>query len=258
MVKTKRIADGYVEDIIAPDHFLGGSLPQEVLQKNRDWRPFMPDGERQSRNGVETNNCTAFGTLSAQEAYMRRKYNFNVNWSDRYLGERAGTRGAGNSPHTVVESQRTYAGMVPEEVLPFSDRIQSQEDYFSGVEFRHKLMGLHWLNEWEVQHEWVLNGTETNWQDQIYDALQYSPIGIAVQAWSRNGDRYVRTGHDTHWCVLVGAKKKDHWLIYDSYAPFFKELDWDFKFFRAKRYRIIPREDFSTKFYVRAVAGLLK
>lgn len=258
MIRTEVLSDGYIEDNIAEDHYLGGTLPIEVLQKDRDWRSFMPEGERQKRNGVETNNCTAFGTLSAQEGYMRRKYNFNVNWSDRYLGARAGTKGAGNSPHTVVETQRTFAGMIPEEVLPFSDRISSQSEYFDGVEFRHKLMGLHWLNEWEVQHEWVFDHRETNWRDQLYDSLQFSPIGIAVQAWSMDGDRYVRTGGDTHWCTLVYAKKNDHWLIYDSYAPFYKKLSWDFGFTRAKRYRMIPREDFSSQFYIRAVVGLLK
>ena len=249
---------GYIEDAILPDHYLGGALPFEVLQEDRDWRPFIPEGERQRNTHLDTNNCTAFGTLNAQEGYMRRRYSFDVNFSDRYLGSRAGTSGPGNSPHTVIEAQRNFAGMVPEQILPFSSRIQSQREYFDGVTFSHKLMGLQWLHQWEIQHEWALNGKETNWQDQLYDALQFSPIGIAVRAWSNDGERYVRTGDDNHWCTLVYAKKNDYWMIADSYSPFYKKLDWNFGFTRAKRYRVIPREDFSSQFYLRAVIGLLR
>lgn len=249
---------GYIEDTITDEQYLAGALPSEILRPDRDWMAFMPQGEIQNVNGVETNNCTAFGTLNAEEGYMKARYSFDVNFSDRYMGIRAGTKGAGNSPHTVVEVQRTFAGMVPEQILPFSNDIKTQEQYFSGATFPHKLMGLQWLYEWEIQHEWVLNGTETNWQDQLYDALQFSPIGLAVYAWREDKGIFVRRGADTHWCTLAGAKKNDYWLVYDSYDKFFKKLEWNFGFTRAKRYRIIPREDFSSKFYIRAIAGMMK
>lgn len=248
---------GYIEDTIADDHYITGTLSAQQTYPDRNWLTFLPSEEKQKLMRVETSNCTAFGTMNVVEGFMKRVYGLDVNFSDRYLGSRAGTTARGNSPHKVAETLRNFAGAVPEKDLPFTD-VQDIDEYYNAVNFSHKLSGAVWLREWEVRHEWALNGTETNWQDQLYDALQFSPIGIAVQAWSREGERYVRTGKDTHWASLVYAVKGHYWVVFDSYAPHIKKLSWDYGFTRAKRYDIFPREDFSLQFYARLGAGFFK
>jgi len=254
---TTHIHDGYIEDVISERDYLNGTLEPTILVPDRNWRTYIPEGERQQKNSIETNNCTSFGTHNALEALVRCVTGKRVNFSDRYLGIRSGNTGSGNSPHKVIETLRKFAGTVPEKELPFTSNIKTIDDYYSGVSFAHRVAGVKWLMQYEVQHEWVLTGQETNWQDALYDTLQFSPIGIAVQAWGRDGEYYVRMGPDTHWCVLVGADKGKYWLVADSYAPYFKKLEWDFGFMRAKRYSITPRKSRGIKFYSRIGAGLL-
>lgn len=255
-MQTTFINDGYIEDVISPDHYLAGTLSKEVIQKDRDWRPYLGSHERQGRANLETYNCTAFGMHNAQEAYMKRVHGLKVNWSDRYLGARAGTGPGGNSPHTVAEVQRKYAGCIPEGAFAFGDNIQSIDDYYSGVLWAHKLLGARHVLAWDMKHEWVLNGNETNWQDALYDALLFSPVGIAVQAWTEDNDRYVRTGHDTHWATLVGARKGHYWVVADSYEPFIKKLAWGYGFSRAKQYIITPRDYVGPQTILRLGQGL--
>jgi hypothetical protein len=187
-------------------------------------------------------------------------YGKEVNFSDRYLGARAGTSPInGNSPHKVAEVQRNYAGFIPEDMFPFSSDIQTGTDYYKGVTFAHKLAGAKGLIEWESRHEWALDGTETNWQDKLYDALTFSPIGIAVDAWHKEGEHYYRMNeNDGHWCDLVFAVKGMYWVVFDSYPPYIKKLEWNFGFTRAKRYQIFPREDFSLQFYTRLGLGFIQ
>lgn len=67
---------------------------------------------------------------------------------------------------------------------------------------------------------------------------------------------YVRDGHDTHWATLVGARKGRYWLVADSYAPFIKELAWDYYFSRAKQYIIKPRDPVNLQTLVRVGQGI--
>lgn len=258
----KKIIDihlsGYIEDEIQDDHYLSGSIKKEILQPDRDWTSFLPKDEVQRKRKIETSNCTAFGTLNAEEIYLKRKYGITMNGSDRYLGICAGTTINGNSPHKVAEVQRNYAGIVPENVCSFNNSIKTADDYYRGLVWGHKLLGVKWLWGWEIQHEWVLNGSETNWQEQLYDALQYGPLGIAVDAWRKEGNRYVRRRNtDNHWTSLVGAKKGSYWLVYDSYEEHLKKLNWDYGFTRAKQYVIFPREDYPLQFFLRIGMGLI-
>lgn len=256
-MKYEHITDGYIEDVITEDHYTYGALSTARQFKDRNWIAYLPSEEYQKVRRIETSNCTAFGTLNAFEGYMRRVYGHEYNYSDRYLGSRAGTTSAGNSPHKVIETLRNYAGCISEAELPFSDDVQNVDDYYGGVTFSHKLSGVKWLRDWEVKHEWVLTGQETNWQDQLYDSLLFSPIGIAVNAWHEDNGMYVRKNKDNHWTDLVYAVKGHYWVVWDSYAPFLKKLDWNYGFTRAKRYEVFPREDYSLQFYARLGLGLV-
>ena len=75
------------------------------------------------------------------------------NYSGRYLGILSGNTGQGNDPQNVIETWRTFAGVIPEADLPFDDLIESVDDYYSPrpMLFKHVLKGLKWLRQYEDQ-----------------------------------------------------------------------------------------------------------
>ena len=248
---------GYREDVIQEDHYVSGMIPAQVLQPGGQWLFNLPENEVQSRGDLETQNCTNYGTLSALEILCRRKYGITHNFSERYTGVLTGTTPEGNSPHKVIETIRKYTGVIPESDLPFTNSIKTWDQYYSGVTFGLKLKGISWLRDWEVQHEWVLNGEVDNWREALKEALKYSPVGIAVHAWHEEGGVFIRTGPDNHWCVLVGYMEGKYWIVYDSYDKHIKKLSWDYSFTRAKRYHIDKRAGYDAKFVVRALQGVI-
>lgn len=248
---------GYIQDVITPEQYLGGKLVPEILQANGQWDRWLPTCEHQARNGVETSACTVFGTLNALEMLHRRKYGKEPNYCERYGSQVCGVTPEGASPHDVIETMRMYAGTIAEKELPFHKDIDSWEEYNSGVTLMHRLKGLKWLMDYEVTHEWVLNG-DGDTATLLKGALRMSPLGIAVSAWHFDAGKgvYVRTGADNHWAVLIGSKEGEYWTVFDSYDGGLKKLAWDFGFYRAKRYALNKRKAYTTKAIVRALRGV--
>lgn len=246
---------GYIQDIIEPNHYLGGKLAPEILQPTGQWDAYLPAYEHQARNGVETSACTLFGTLNALEMIHKRKYGKEPNYCERYGSQVCGITKEGGSPHGVIETIRMYAGTIKESELPFSKDIDSWEEYNSGVTLMHRLKGLRWLMDYEVGHEWVLTG-DGDTETLLKGALRMSPLGIAVQAWTEVDGIFVRNGADTHWCTLVGYKDKEYWTVFDSYDGGLKKLAWDFGFYRAKRYTLNKRKGYTAKAIMRALRGV--
>ena len=246
--------NGYIRDEIQKDHWLGAI--GDIIVPDRDWRPYMGRLELQRRNGLETNGCTNFNTDHALEMLLKQK-GVTYNSSDRYSHIRTGTSQNGNTAQNVIETTRKYIGLIPEGTLGFTDDVDTWDEYKSGLLFGHKKLGAQFLSKWEINHSWVVDGSETNWQDAMYDALQFSPLGAAVQAWSEDQGMYVRRGQDTHWTVIVGAKKGSYWRVCDSYDPQLKKLEWNYYFDRVKQYSIKPRESYDIAFLLRVGQGLL-
>jgi hypothetical protein len=252
---------GYKEDRIKPEDWRFGASGDTILQADRDWRPFLPVREYQHQNGLETQGCTIHHTHNPYEILCKRLFGFEPNFSDRYLHIRSGTTQQGNSPHHVAEVFRKYVGGIPESLLPFSPNIDTWTKYTSGVSFGHKLAGITWLKDFEPTHEWVVDGTETNDADAIYDALQFSPVSVAGDAWNEENGIYVRKGMDNHWVTIVYAEKGKYFLAFDSYGNIqnddvFKKLDWNYGFSRAKRYAMKKREGIDLQFKIRMLQGL--
>lgn len=248
---------GYIEDEISSQDYTLGALDATVLSPSGQWLLYLPENEVQRKNGLETQNCTVYGTLNALEILLYKQKGVKHNFSERYGGVMAGTKVGGNSPHKVIEVIRNYAGVIDDVVLPFGPDIDTWDEYYSEVTFAHKIQGLSWLRKNEVLHEWVLNEEHEDWQNRLIRSLRYSPLGIAVQAWNNKNGVFVRSGPDTHWCVLVGYREKEYWIVLDSYDKHLKKLAWDYGFTRAKRYTIKEREKVTTKFILRATQGLL-
>ena len=201
----------------------------------------MPRVHQQRR--IETLTCTQHGTNNAIETLERRLFNLPSDYSERLVAIGSGNTETGNDPHKVAEWIR-HNGLVDEKVLPFDDSIETWEQYFSPNPLTNELSNKAklWLKNREFKHEWVFQGGSIqNKQKMLLEALQYSPIGVSVDAWKRNDDGlYVKTpgDRDNHWTIIVRGEKKKPWKVLDSYYDddFIKELDWNYDFNFAKLY----------------------
>lgn len=236
---------------ITPDQYVlgGGNVPKVVLRPSGDWSD-IPDKEVQNRK-FETNNCTAFNTLSRIEKMVFVIEGVKVNYSDRFLGVVAGTYPPGNDPHLVAEAIRKY-GCIPEEMMPFSDDLANVDEYYSwkGVDKEACLAeGRKWLEKWEFMHEWAfLPGDPKSIRiPSMVEALTLCPPAVAVYAWEKdNRGLYVDKGRQpNHWTGLDNDMPLEHWLIGDSYLADEsenKKLDWFFNFEYCKRFHLRRRE----------------
>ena len=249
LIKNNPINYGFIEPEIKPEDFsvtLGSQVPFEILQVDGQWTKYTPEEETQTKRGQDVQNCTAFGTNSGLEVYFKRKFFLDVNFSDRYLGIMSGTRPPGNDPGKVVETLRSKAGCVDEMIMPFSDGM-TVEGYYSPdpPTPETRAIGREWLKRYYFRQEWTIEpGLPLEEQiKRLRYYLQSSPILVAVYAWAEQDGKHIRMGKDTHWCVIVGYVENDHWLVFDSYAPFLKKLDWNFGFNYAKRFYVGAQDE---------------
>ena len=235
---------GFLKPEIKPDDYVlgAGKIPEEVLQENGNWLLLLPIFEKQKK-GTETYNCTAFGTTSALEILMKKKFGEEKNYSDRALGIMAGTFPPGNDPNTVAQALRDN-GLINEELLPFSDDIDSVEKYYSPKPLPDNLVeaAKEFTNTYDFKHEWGWSwGVSLEEKHRrLKEMLKCSPIGVSVYAWEQDGNGlHIKTGEDNHWCVLYGFDELlNVWLIFDSYENNLKMLHPDYDFGWAKRYWI--------------------
>lgn len=237
-----------IPKIVKGDHYvLGGytKLKGEVINPSGDWTPYLPDKEPQSKNGVETQNCTGYGTNNAIETLLNFK-GVETNNSDRALAIAAGTDPYhGNDPHTVAETVRNILGCVPEAILPFSDDIKTPEQYYTPKPLSSSIIkiGTSFYDMWDFAHEWVFqSGSVEEKKAKLKEALTKGTVSVSVFAWSFNGEVYYKPqgATDNHWCQLVKFDEQDRPVIFDSYDNYLKTLAVDFDFAIAKVYYITP------------------
>lgn len=235
---------GYIKPKIEKEHYVLGGLnvPFEVKQENGNWFHSLPLKEYQVKNNIETYGCTSFNTLAQIEAYMKRVFNLDVEYSDRFLGIVAGTKPPGNDPQVVFEAIRKH-GLIPDSMLPFSDDIMSVEEYYSfkgGNEEACRAEGKKWLEKYEFFHEWVFNENqpeEEKWNNMKV-ALKSSPLSVCVYAWTKD-DRnvYIAMGQPNHWTCMYNIE--DVLKIFDTYEPVLKDVLQNIEY--CKRIYIRPR-----------------
>lgn len=234
MRRKKKINYGYVPDVRKPEDYIFGASPikGEVLQEDGQWDAFLPSDEIQLKSGVETCNCTGFGTLNALEVLHKRKFGTEIDKSDRVLGIMAGTYPPGNSPSVVAQTIHSQ-GCVDDSVLPFSDDISDVDEYYSPKPLPITItdQAKSWLNQFSYRYEQVFRGYEDTEKkkDLIKEALKHSSLGISVYAWVKNSqDIYYRPSlsPDTHWVCAYGYTD-DGVKVLDTYEPTHKIVDWD-------------------------------
>ena len=225
------------------EYILGASvLPQEVIRPDGQWDDFLPKDEFQRSEDFDTSNCTAYGTENCYETLIKAKYGEELDFSERDLGIRAGTRPPGNDPNTVAETARTK-GLIHDSMLPFD--VRTVDEYYSYPnETKQKecdTSATLFLSRHKLGHEWVFKPSKISLEEQrtaMKEALMYSPLGLAVYAWSEQNGIYYRGGDDGHWVMVYGYYDNGDWKCFDSYNYSKKRLDKDFGFMFVKRFHI--------------------
>lgn len=208
---------------------------------DRQWDDFLPCKEYQSKGGLETYNCTNYGTLNAIEILYKRLFNKEVNYSERYTGIMSGTTQEGNSIQNVIETIRKVCGLIPESLLPFDDSINTWDKYYSPKPMTQGLLdvGKAWLKQFQLGHEWIFTlGDGKDRVKRLKECLQYSPIGVSVCAWTEDNGLYIKEpgDQDNHWVCCYGYEDGQYWKIFDSYDNTNKKLAWDYSFGYGKRF----------------------
>lgn len=254
---------GYIEPKQTDAHLVFGSdnfTDPILMPDGHGWGVFLPIDELQRKNGLDTYACTCFGTLNILETISRHKYGTSYDFSDRYTAIGANIEwGVGGSPLAVIDTIRKENGVIPEGNLPFDETVTTPEQFYSPKPLTDYLLdiGRKWLKTHTVKYEFV----PPNVQD-MKDALQYSPLGVAVWAWTQqldvSGDLYIRPkgGKDVHFTMLYDYVDGEYWMVFDSYDNTHKKLAWDFGFNTVIRYAILDRVP-DASWYARAIASLV-
>jgi len=245
---------GFIEPIIEEDHYVlgGGFVPKVNLKPELGWGSKNILKERQNLR-FETWNCTGFDTLQCLERLEYVIIGKEVNYSDRWLGIVAGTGIGGNDPHKVAEAIRKH-GLIPEQMLPWSEDLKNVNEYYSfkgADEDKCRAEGKRWLETHKFLHEWVFKGSHSLEEraKRMIEALDYSPLGISVTAWFKQGDVYVDNGaRNTHWTSEIDYVKNISWEADDSYLEgdsSTKHIAWEHNIRFCKRYylEIIDKKD---------------
>jgi hypothetical protein len=245
-MKRELLNHGLIVDPIQEQDYLFGQLklPAVILQSDRDWSPYLPSDEYQNKYGLETYNCTNYGTLNCIEILMDRNFGIEANYSERYTGVETGTVVGGNSIQKVIETIRKVCGLIPENMLPFDSFVRTWEQYYSPKPMSEDLekIGQEWLKKYALGHEWIFTlGDGKDRISRMKECLQYSPIGITVCAWIYDDNGFCINPDketDNHWVVCYGYEDGQYWKIFDSYDNTRKKLDWNYPFGYGKRFTL--------------------
>lgn len=204
-------------------NFGAGKLSVDILVEDGDWTPYLPEKELQNLNDIEPSACVTFTVLNCIEALIKRQYNIDRNYSDRFLAMVSGTTQVGNSPNTVCEFLRKV-GVVSQELWPFDKTINSFDKFYSPIPPKLYQLAKEFNEEWEFGHEFVDSRPE-----MIARALQSSPLLISVPAWFVGDDgKYHRPEgvSDNHATTLIAHKKGEYWRVFDTYDNNIKDVAW--------------------------------
>ena len=205
------------------DYIFGAIKKRKVLREDGQWTAFLPKGELQ-KNPLETMSCTSQSILNCVEIINKIQYNEDKNYSDRFLAKCSNTTKRGNSVRKVLETLRKYYGTVGEKQWSGAN-FKSWENYYKAIQKDILDMGQLWIKRYNLEYESVKDN-----KSELTDALKYSPLCAAGFAWYNKNGLYQSYGRANHYFVIVGYKQNEYWLAFDSYSPFLKKLDWNYKF----------------------------
>jgi hypothetical protein len=182
------------------DDYLGGTLPFEVRNPLGDWTPYLPPGEFQATNAVDTMACVTFSALNSIETQYRFLTGETRNFSDRFTAQMSGTTAYGNWLWKVGDSIRRD-GLVDESIWPTPSSFTFAE-YYAIPPIAVVDIGRLFLAQWTIQYEWI-----DVTRDSLIHHLQHAPIQATIP------------GH----AILDFYTTADVQRYFDSYQPFIRE-----------------------------------
>jgi len=93
--------------------FAGGALPFVSNVSDGAWKPWLPDGERQSSDNGDSMSCVTFGEINGIETQEKKQTGVQPNYSDRWIAKMSNTTPEGNYLTVVADTIRKY-GLVLE------------------------------------------------------------------------------------------------------------------------------------------------
>lgn len=228
---------GFIHPEIQPSDYIFGDaqIDAPILQADGQWDSYLPDFELQNI-GFETYACASFGSLNCIETLLKRKFNFNDNYSDRYIAKLTGTdKLHGNDPQKIAEFIRKN-GDVLEYEWPMLN-VTTFDDYYRTPPAPLAPSALTFTNHYTFLHDYVPTDPKS-----LMNALRYSPVGFSVYAWQQIGDDLYAAAPDeisqNHWTMLYGYSEGLYWKVFDSYDNSHKKVEWSHRPAFAKRYHI--------------------
>ena len=206
MPETKNYVNLGVIEGRRPRDFVAGQLPYEIRLNSGNWKPFLPPGEWQKQNFVDTMACVTFSLLNCIETQEKFLTGNQINYSDRWIAMMSGTTHQGNFLPVVADTVRKY-GLVREESWPSPSNF-TWESYYevptSEKMASLKAEGVEWLKTHTLDYEWL--GTDLI---TILKELKMCPLQI------------IRPGH-----AIEGFYEETEIMNYfDSYNPFEKSIE---------------------------------
>jgi len=232
---------GFINEPKDTDFIFGtGKIPEEILQPDGDWMDYLPTKEFQAPYGFETYACVTYTILNCIEILIKRQYGIEKNYSDRFLAIVSNTKNPGNSPQVVCDFLRKI-GLVPEELWPYNNSINSWEKWSKPIPAKLYELAKEFNIEWDFRYEQVMSNPNS-----ITKALTMSPLFVSVSAWYPKGDKFYRPQgmNDNHATTMFYQRAGDFRRVFDSYdSPHIKDVEWDDVPQFVQRYWIKKRED---------------
>lgn len=195
-----------------------GGVTWEDLQSKGDWRSFQPSNEYQRFAWGDTMACVTYSFFNCIETLLKRKYNEQWDFSDRYTAKVSGTTKKGNWMYKVFESfnkewlsflhwrnsglsWNEYYAEIPETLDPDGD----------GNSFNVKGLAKGNTKTFTVDIKWIEPTNQTN----LKDGLKQSPLWIAIYAYGKkvNGVYQRIEGHFPNHCVEMLYIRNDGVMV---------------------------------------------
>ena len=215
--------DGFIHDKeTEKDHIFGATTP--IIKEDGQWSD-LPTEEAQKSKLFDSYACTNFGTENAIVTFVRAilKVIWNKNESFNAVG--SGTvPGRGNSIANACEEVRKWHGMINQEDRPLPVDFK-RSDFYAPLTQDQINKGKMWLTEYEFKYSRVYASPQG-----MMNALKHSPLIVGGYAWYQKNGLYKSIGGANHCFAITGFVEGKYWKAFDSYSPYEKKLDWNFKF----------------------------
>lgn len=192
-------------------------IERTILRGDGNWAAHRPKKENQHFTYFDTMGCVSFSALNCLEYMYDNKYRESLNFSDRFTAKMSGTTKAGNY-FTHVGKSIQEDGLLYEDEYDFDGSREAKlewDDYYQEIDTSLKGTAATRKEFFETFYEWVN-------LDDLYKALQYSPIQIGIKYCSVseavNGIIPRKEGKANHAVTLEWIDDDGNFHIFDHYA----------------------------------------